>query len=745
MKSSFRYILVVTFIVAVIVIVFLQFNSSQSINQLINGNEDLMNVLKLKMELQQVQENVTQLETETKSIVIRGHDLRDGRFEQQAKKVSQSFQTLDSFEINPVVGAGILRLKRQVNKKIELNKEVLRTFAGDGKDAAEALINDQEETLLSDSINSLAHQIDRQYQVSVTQLIRNADRNGRNAKTFGTILAVIAAIASLLAFGYISYKMGEQQRLIHQLNVSEQRARRSAEAKENFLANMSHEIRTPLNAILGFTGLLQKKQTDPETGHYTGLIHKAGENLLQIVNNILDISKIEAGMMPVETAAFDLRETVATIEHLYRQRSMEKGLAFAVVVADDVPEMMEGDEVKLTQIIVNLVSNAIKFTDKGQVTLAVNRKQVAGNKMIITFVVSDTGIGMDAAERAAVFTRFRQGDESITRKYGGTGLGLTIVKDLAQLLNGTIAVRSEKGSGTVFTVELPFRQAHVVPKDERHGTPLKMEQANWLHKKILVVEDNEMNRLLLAQLLKGWQLEFEMATNGNEAVRLLKEQRYDLVLMDIQMPEMDGYTTTAVIRNEMHHTMPVIAMTADALTSQKEKCLQAGMDDFISKPLEEAMLHRLLAQWLNEPVERTDGTEEPVAAPENNNLRYLQLNYLFMVSRGNREYEKEIMEQFCEMVPEELARIQTAWDQGNTDRVQRTAHSMKTTVAALGLTGHTEPYLSVLEHIMPADPAFPQVFQRLQEVCRHALDEATAYKAAHYGGNTDPVPGDNPV
>ncbi|MCF3107450.1 response regulator [Niabella sp. CC-SYL272] len=738
MKSSFRYILVVTFLVAVIVIVFLQFNSSQSINQLINGNEDLMNVLKLKMELQQVQENVTQLETETKSIVIRGHDLRDGRFEQQARKVSQSFQTLDSFEINPVVGAGILQLKRQVNKKIELNREVLRTFAGDGKDAAEALINDQEETRLTDSINSLAHRIDRQYQVSVTQLIRSADRNGRNAKTFGTILAVIAAVASLLAFGYISYKMGEQQRLIHQLNVSEQRARRSAEAKENFLANMSHEIRTPLNAILGFTGLLQKKPADPETGRYTELIHKAGENLLQIVNNILDISKIEAGMMPVEATAFNLRETVATIEHLYRQRCQEKRLDFFVQVADDVPEMIEGDKVRLTQIIVNLVSNAIKFTDKGTVTVAVDRKQATGDKVIVGFVVSDTGIGMDAAERTAVFTRFRQGDESITRRYGGTGLGLTIVKDLVQLLNGNIAVTGEKGVGTVFTVLLPFRPVNGVPEDDWTDPPAKVSQTEWAHKKILVVEDNEMNRLLLAQLLKSWQVGFEMAFNGSEAIRLLKEQQYSLVLMDIQMPEMDGFTTTAVIRNELHLTLPVIAMTANALTSQKEQCLNAGMDAYISKPLDEAQLHHLLVRWLDEPRTQTTVAAAPVEPRVNNGLQYLQLGYLFMVSRGNRNYEKEIITQFCEMVPEELSRIQTAWEQGNTDRVRRTAHSMKTTVAALGLTDRTEPYLSVLEHIEPADPSFSQVFRGLEEICRHALDEAAAYEAAHYGVDTDP-------
>jgi len=729
MKSSFRYILVVTFIAAVIVIVFLQFNSSQSINQLINGNEDLLNVLKLKMELQQVQENVTQLEAEAKSIVIRGQDLRDGRFEYQVQKVSRSFGTLDSFETNPVIGAGILQLKRQVNKKIDLNREVLRTFAGDGKDAAEALINNQEESRLSDSIRSLAHRIDRQYQAGVTRLINNADRNGRNAKAFGTILAAIAAVASLLAFGYIAYKMGEQQRLIHQLNVSEQRARRSAEAKEHFLANMSHEIRTPLNAILGFTGLLQKKQTDPEAGRYTGLIHKAGENLLQIVNNILDISKIEAGMMPVEKTAFNLRDMMATIEHLYRQRSEEKRLSFSVKVAAGVPELIEGDEVRLTQIIVNLISNAIKFTERGHIMVDVGLQPDTGDKTILSFVVSDTGIGMNAAECSTVFARFRQGDESITRKYGGTGLGLTIVKDLVQLLGGNMEVASEKGTGSTFTVQLPFRVVAAAHNEATSNIAAEQPANGWPHKKVLVVEDNEMNQLLLARLLSNWEIGFDTASNGLEAIRLLKEQHYDLVLMDLQMPEMDGYTTTAVIRKELHNPVPIVAMTADALTELKEKCLQAGMNDYISKPLDEAALRSLLVHQFKQPA-LTEATS--TLSGTRNGLSYLQLDYLHAVSRGNKAYEKEIMEQFSEMVPEELDRIRSAWQQGNLDRVHRTAHSMKTTVAALGLTPHVEECLMLLEEIEPADASFEGVYQRLQEICGHALDEAAAYYAAHY-------------
>lgn len=725
MKSSFRYILVVTFIAAVVVIVFLQFNSSRSIHQLINGNEDLMNLLKIKTELQHVQENVAQLEAEARSIVIRGQDLKDGRFEQQVKRVNQSFYALDSFETDQIIGAGILQLKRLVNKKIDLNKEVLRTFAGDGKDAAEALINDQEGTLLTDSIRSLAHRIDERYQVSVTQLINSADINGRNAKTFGTILAVIAAVASLLAFGYISYKMAEQQRLIHQLNASELRARKSAEAKEHFLANMSHEIRTPLNAILGFTGLLRKRETDAETARHTGLIHKAGENLLQIVNDILDISKIEAGMMPVEHTAFRIREMVATIEHLYRQRSQEKGLVFSVQVASGVPDIIEGDEVRLTQILVNLISNAIKFTGKGSVTVEVRLQRVAGSKATLAFVVSDTGMGMNAAEQAAVFARFRQGDESITRRYGGTGLGLTIVKDLVQLLNGSIDVASEKDAGTVFTVLLPF--GIVAHEKEGEAAPVKAVAAEWLYKKVLVVEDNEMNRLLLAQLLSNWKVDFITASNGMEAIRLLKEQHFDLVLMDIQMPEMDGYTATAVIRGELHNPVPIVAMTADVLTGQKEKCLQAGMNGYISKPLDEGALYRLLVQLPESPVT----TPAAEAAPQEEQ-HYLQLDYLRAVSRGNRAYEKEILEQFSEMVPDELNRIETAWQQGYQDGVRKTAHSMKTTLGVLGLTPHVEGYLCALEAMAPADPSFGRVYAQLQEVCRHALDEAAAYYAAHY-------------
>ncbi len=724
--------MVVTFIAAVIIIVFLQFNSSRSINQLINGNEDLMSLLKIKMELQHVQENVAQLETEAKSIVIRGQDLKDGRFEQQVKRVNRSFYALDSFETDQIIGAGILQLKRLVNKKIGLNKEVLRTFAGDGKDAAEALINDQEGALFTDSIRSLAHRIDERYQVSVTQLIDNADTNGRNAKTFGTILAAIAAVASLLAFGYISYKMGEQQRLIHQLNASELRARQSAEAKEHFLANMSHEIRTPLNAILGFTGLLRKRETDPETARYTGLIHKAGENLLQIVNDILDISKIEAGMMPVEKTALNIRETVASIEHLYRQRSQEKGLRFSVEVAPEIPEIVEGDEVRLTQILVNLISNAIKFTEKGDVTAAVGLQQITGNKVMLAFVVSDTGMGMDATESAAVFARFRQGDESITRKYGGTGLGLTIVKDLVQLLNGSIEVASKKDAGTTFTVLLPFRVLPPAVEKENGAAPVKGTVMAWPHKKVLVVEDNELNRLLLVQLLSNWEVGFHTASNGVEAIRLLKGTHYDLVLMDLQMPEMDGYTATAIIRNELHNPVPIVAMTADALAGQKEKCLQAGMNDYIAKPLHEAVLHRLLVQLLEQPAESVTAIASPAVPPEENGLHYLQLDYLLAVSRGNKAYEKEIMEQFCEMVPEELTRIGTAWQQGRPDQVRRTAHSMKTTVGVLGLTAHVETYLSALEKMQPADPSFSGVYERLQEICRHALDEAKAYYVVHY-------------
>ena len=732
MKSSFRYILVAAFITAITVIVFLQFNSSRSINELINGNEDLMSLLKVKTELQQVQKNVEQLETEAKSIVIRGADLEDGRFRQQVGRINGSFAALDSFETDQTIGSGIQQLKQLVNRKISLNMEVLRTFSGDGKDSAEKMINNQEEQRLTDSIRILSTRIDERYQGKVTDLIRNADKSGVKAKTFGTILAILAAISSLFVFGYISYKIVEQQRLIHQLNVSELHASQLARVKENFLANMSHEIRTPLNAILGFTGLLKKEKVSRQVADYTALIHKAGENLLQIVNNILDISKIEAGMMVVGSAPFEIRYTFSDVKAIYSQQCIEKGLDFIVTIEKEVPRFLLGDEARLIQVMVNVTGNAIKFTDKGFVHLLVSTLKEEEGAVLLQFMVTDTGIGMTEAEVAAVFDRFQQSDGSITRKYGGTGLGLSIVKDLVHLMNGTIKVDSRKSQGSSFTIKLPFRIAargkepvdELLPENAAHQQEVQTQ-------KVLIVEDNELNQLLLQQLLKSWGIPFSTASGGAEAVAHLRTGRFDLVLMDIQMPGMDGYTVTGIIRNELKNELPVIAMTADALPGQKERCIEAGMNDYIAKPIQEPELKRMVCHYLEQAAQEMRPLFQDEPSFQEPALQYLNLDYLTAISMGNSAYEKEVFEQFFELLPRELGGLDEAIQKNDFMAIRRIAHSLKTTVAVMGLDDETYPYLEAFEKEQ-AILKIQSGFHTFQAVCRSALAEARAYYSRHY-------------
>ncbi|ANH83867.1 hybrid sensor histidine kinase/response regulator [Niabella ginsenosidivorans] len=724
--------MVAAFITAITVIVFLQFNSSRSINELINGNEDLMSLLKVKTELQQIQKNVEQLETEAKSIVIRGADLQDGRFRQQVNQINRSFEALDSFETDQTIGSGIQQLRQLVNRKISLNTEVLRTFSGDGKDSAEKMINNQEEQQLTDSIRILSNRIDERYQVKVTDLIRNADKSGVKAKTFGTILAILAAISALFVFGYISYKIIEQQRLIHQLNVSEMHARQLARVKENFLANMSHEIRTPLNAILGFTGLLKKEKASRQVADYTALIHKAGENLLQIVNNILDISKIEAGMMVVKAAPFEIRHTFSDIKAIYSRQCIEKGLDFIVAIDEEVPRFLLGDEARLIQVMVNLVGNAIKFTDKGFVHIEVAVVNKENEAVLLQFVVRDTGIGMTENETAAVFDRFQQSDGSITRKYGGTGLGLSIVKDLVHLMNGAIEVYSREQQGSSFTLQLPFKitTKGKEPVEEPFSDNI-VHQRGLPAGKVLIVEDNELNRLLLQQLLKGWCIRFDTVSNGTEAITCLKTEKFDLVLMDIQMPGMDGYTATGIIRNELKNELPVIAMTADALPGQRERCIEAGMNDYIAKPIREQELKKIVFHYLEQEggeAQLLSENELPVPA---HSFQFLKLEYLSAISMGNSAYEKEVFEQFLELLPRELDRLDAAIQNGDFAAIRKTAHSLKTTVAVIGLDEETYPYLEALEQ-EEALSTIRSVFRSLQHTCNGALAEAKAYYSRRY-------------
>jgi len=431
-------------------------------------------------------------------------------------------------------------------------------------------------------------------------------------------------------------------------------------------------------------------------------------------------------MMRIEATSFSLRSVLHAINTMFRPKAEEKQLQLSVTIGDDVPDILYGDVVRLTQVLVNLTSNAIKFTSEGAVRIHVAKTWGEENAVRILFTVSDTGIGIEPSKQQSIFDRFNQAEAATTRKYGGTGLGLTIVKQLIELQNGFISVESKPGEGATFKVELPYTL----------GEPLQEEGTNYLTEndqlpphpdvRLLVAEDNRMNQNLLRHLLGSWQLQYKMVNNGKEVLQALERQHYDLVLMDIQMPEMDGYTAVQAIRNELQSTIPVIAMTAHAMAGEREKCLQMGMNEYISKPIIEDDLYRMIQVYIGKLPPR----ELPAVhhQPGENGVHHLiNLHYLHELSKGNTQFEKTMLEQFIAQLPEELSLLKQAVVTEDIAAIRATAHNLKTTVSFIGLQDHLYPVLEPLEKLQENSYHSGMVtnqFNTLKQLCIQAVQEA---------------------
>ncbi len=724
MIPKFRYLLVVIFLLSITLIVFLQFNSNKSINQLISGNKDLMGFQRVKRELQNLQKNVLAVDAGTRAEVIKGtvSTAHKKHTEVDLKHIESSLNIIDSIETDPAVANLQTELRSLVNQKIAINRLIIEILNEKGKEPAEKLAANPRSVELADSIRLLAKEIDDKQSVNVKLSIDEANKDGQTAKALGTILALIAALASVFIFGYITYKMLDQQRLIGRLNESESKARESAKIKENFLANMSHEIRTPLNAIIGFTNLLKRRELDDETGKYVSYIQKAGDGLLHIVNDILDLSKLEAGMMRIESEPFYPREILQNIFDIYEPKAVDKGITLHIGTDQTVPLVLIGDAARFSQILSNLTVNALKFTEKGKVDIQVDKISETSEQVVLLTTISDTGIGVHPKEINAIFERFHQADEAATRRFGGTGLGLSIVRDLVKTMNGKITVESEEGKGSRFFLELPFKKSNTSEISTISRMPENSNQKGHGNK-VLVVEDNEINRMLLTKLLFTQGIESEVAKDGATALSMLEERNYDLILMDIQMPRMDGYTTTRIIRSELGSNIPIIAMTAHAMSQEKEKCMLSGMNDYLAKPVDETALFNMLSHYLSNPE---DGPKNKADAQHESGYRTIQLDYLFSISQGDKEYERSVTNQFLISLPQELKLMKKAVHEGNMDELKSQAHHMKSTISIMGLDDKLKTLLDEIETGLPQE-ALPERMAALDRISQDALREAKIF------------------
>ncbi|WP_160711124.1 response regulator [Chitinophaga solisilvae] len=723
-----KYYLLGLFIAGMTLFIVLQFNSAKNIRSLISGNEQLLKELNVKNEIQKLQTSMAKTDSKVRGAVISQDTTHITGIEAEIAVIKADLKEINKIVKNDSTEKLLTQLNYLVDEKNSFNLLVLDTFYSKGKSAAEKMINNQKGKRLGEAITGILHQLDTTRQTAINRTTHLIDTSGQKAQSWGTVLVFFACLSSLLAFLYITSRIHKQEQLIEALDESQQQEKKLASVKDQFLANMSHEIRTPMNAVLGFTNLLQTQPLNDKSREYVTAISAAGKSLLEIINDILDISKIESGMMRIEATSFSLRGVLHSLYTLFHPKAEEKQLLLGITINDQVPDLLYGDVMRLTQVLVNLTSNAIKFTASGGVSIHVDKIWEEDNAVRILFTVSDTGIGIEPAQLDSIFDRFNQAEASTTRKYGGTGLGLTIVKQLIELQNGFISVESKPGAGTTFKAELPYTLGEFNPDTNDNGyteteiSPIPPDI--WL----LVAEDNQLNQNLLRHLLSSWKLRYKVVNNGHEALQALEKHPYDLVLMDIQMPEMDGYSAVTKIRQDLHSNIPVIAMTAHAMEGEREKCLQMGMNEYISKPIDEDTLYRTIQVYTGKSAAR-----EPMAAylphngHENGTPHLINLRYLRELSKGDKAFEKNMLQQFVAQLPDDLSLLKQAIQAGNIDLIRATAHNLKTTVSFAGLELHLYPILEQLEHAEeqtwhPITGA--ELFNSLKQLCVQAIQEA---------------------
>lgn len=505
--------------------------------------------------------------------------------------------------------------------------------------------------------------------------------------------------------------------------IAKGKAEDSAEAKQQFLSNMSHEIRTPLNAVIGFTKILFKTDLTVKQKEYLTAINTSGSALMVLINDILDLAKVDSGKMTFEHIPFRMAVSISAMLHLFEAKVDEKNLDLIKEYDQEIPDVLVGDPVRLNQIILNLVSNAVKFTSKGKVIVSVHLLSEDEDKATIEFAVKDSGIGIDGDKLDTIFENFKQATTGTARLYGGTGLGLAIVKQLVEQQGGSIKVVSNINDGSTFSFILSFQKtksaAVYVPESEEPDRAIKTV-------KVLVAEDIVLNQLLMKTLLDDYGFEWDIAGNGKIAIEKLQSNYYDIILMDLQMPEMNGFEATEFIRNKMNSKIPIIALTADVTTVDLAKCMAVGMNDYISKPVDERLLYTKITGLVKQQL-IIKSSESEAGEGKEEKLKYVDLSYLTQRTKSDPKLMMEMISTYLEQTPPLIKAMKESLQSKDWNTLQGAVHKMIPSFSIMGISKDFENLAKKVResanNIQHQAESIPDMVMQLEKICNQACNE----------------------
>jgi len=555
---------------------------------------------------------------------------------------------------------------------------------------------------------------------------------------YGTVLGVVVVARDITDHNRIESELKKAKEVAERATQIAEEAQSKAEraakiaenavkSKQQFLSNMSHEIRTPMNAIIGFAKVLLKTDLKAKQKEYLNAIKKSGDALTVLINDILDLAKVDAGKMTFEKTPFNMAASISAMVHLFVTKIQEKNLQLINKYDTNIPKVLVGDPVRLHQIILNLVSNAVKFTSKGKITLSAQLLGEDEENATIEFSVTDTGIGIEKNKIEHIFENFQQASSETARLYGGTGLGLAIAKHLVESQGGIISVKSKPGVGSTFSFVLSFRKSKAETEFTEELLELDIEAKN---KKVLVVEDIALNQLLMKTLIEDFGLEFDIAGNGKIAVEKLQNKSYDIILMDLHMPLMNGFEATEYIRKEMKSQIPIIALTADVTTADLQKCTAVGMNDYISKPLDEKLLYSKIVYLLKKSISKkaTGHSEEEdiMTLKSEHRSKCIDLTYLAQRTKSDPVLMTEMIRLYLDQTPPLVRTMKQSLNEKDWNSLYSSVHKMIPSFSLMGIHKDFEntakkiqEYVSTQQHLEEVQ----ELVLQLEIVCNQACEE----------------------